>query len=136
MFEETGVDAVMVGRGAIGNPWIFQQAKALMETGELLSPPTWEERISVVIEHLHLKCEWLGERKGALEMRRMYGGYFKGFRSASRLRQLLMEETTEAGVTRLLQSFDPDNDSRDGRDLRPTAVRKARLPLSSSSQHR
>jgi tRNA-dihydrouridine synthase len=129
MFDETGVDAVMVGRGAIGNPWIFGQAKALMETGTLPPPPSWEERISVVIEHLQLKCEWLGERKGVLEMRRMYGGYFKGFRSASKLRQLLMEETTEQGVSRVLRSFDPDEPSA-GMERRPVAVRKAQLPQS------
>ena len=135
MFDETGVDAVMVGRGAIGNPWIFQQTKAYMETGVLPPPPSWEERISVVIEHLHLKCEWLGERKGVLEMRRMYGGYFKGFRSASKLRQLLMEETTEAGVTRLLGSFDPNGVSNDMKS-KPTAVKKARLPVPSTAQAR
>ncbi len=136
MFEQTGVDAVMVGRGAIGNPWIFQQAKTLMETGELPPPPTWDERIAVVIEHLHLKCEWLGERKGVLEMRRMYGGYFKGFRSASKLRQLLMEETTETGVTRLLRIFDLDRRSPEPPEPKPTAVRKARLPLPSTAQTR
>ena len=129
MFVETGVDAVMVGRGAIGNPWIFNQAKVYMETGQLPPAPTWEERISVVIEHLHLKCEWLGERKGAMEMRRMYGGYFKGFRSAGKLRRLLMEETTEAGVTQVLQSFDPEQYSRELPEARRSAVRKARLPL-------
>ena len=133
MFDQTGVDGVMIGRGAIGNPWIFQQAKTYMETGELPPPPSWEERISVVIEHLHLKCEWLGERKGVLEMRRMYGGYFKGFRSASVLRQLLMEEQTETGVTRLLKSFDP-NGSRPENMTRPTAVKKARLPLKATAQ--
>ncbi|MDX1741705.1 MAG: tRNA dihydrouridine synthase DusB, partial [Rhodothermales bacterium] len=55
MFDETGVDAVMVGRGAIGNPWIFRDARVFMETGELPEPPSWEERLSVVAEHLKLK---------------------------------------------------------------------------------
>ena len=134
MFAETGVDAVMVGRGAIGNPWIFNQAKIYMETGELPPPPTWDERISVVEEHLHLKCEWLGERKGVLEMRRMYGGYFKSFRSASKLRQLLMLETTEAGVTNVLQSFDPEQYSQERPETRPTAAIKARMPLHSTAK--
>jgi nifR3 family TIM-barrel protein len=131
MFDETGVDAVMVGRGAIGNPWIFRDAKALMERGELPPAPAWEERIAVVCEHLQLKCEWLGERKGVLEMRRMYGGYFKGFRCASKLRKLLMDKTSLHGVIDLLQAFDPndtgDLHSASGRVGR-LSVRKAQLP--------
>ncbi|MEX2401397.1 MAG: tRNA dihydrouridine synthase DusB [Rhodothermales bacterium] len=108
MFDETGVDAVMIGRGAIGNPWIFREAKAYLETGEQMDPPSWEERLSVVAEHLSLKCEWLGERKGVLEMRRQYGGYFKGFRNASNLRAALMEEETKAGVLDVLLNFKED----------------------------
>jgi tRNA-dihydrouridine synthase B len=109
MFDETGVDAVMIGRGAIGNPWIFRDAKALMETGEVPPPPPWEERTRVAAEHLVLKCEWLGERKGVLEMRRMYGGYFKGFPGASRLRSLLVhEETMEGALERLLNFSEHD----------------------------
>jgi nifR3 family TIM-barrel protein len=107
MFAETGVDAVMIGRGAIGNPWIFRDARHFMQTGDLLPPPAWEERVRVVLEHVRLKCTWLGERKGVLEMRRMYGGYFKGFADASRLRALLMNESTFAGVERLLDQFEP-----------------------------
>jgi len=131
MFEETGVDAVMVGRGAIGNPWIFRDARTLMQTGELPPPPSWEERISVVCEHLELKCEWLGERKGVLEMRRMYGGYFKGFPGASKLRQLLMDKTTLQSVTELLRSFEPDaaeNVQAITPRKRAVPVRKAQLP--------
>jgi len=109
MFDETGVDGVMIGRGAIGNPWIFRDAKIYMETGELPPSPSWEERVRVVAEHLALKCQWLGERKGVLEMRRMYGGYFKGFPGASRLRQLLMDKETKAEVLEILLNFRPDD---------------------------
>ena len=105
MFDETGVDAVMIGRGAIGNPWIFRDAKHFMRTGELPPPPSWEERLQVVAEHLTLKCEWLGERTGVLEMRRMYGGYFKGFRNAGSLRMRLMESDTRERVVDTLLSF-------------------------------
>lgn len=105
MFDETGVDAVMIGRGAIGNPWIFRNTKLYFETGEIPPPPTWEERLAVVAEHLSLKCEWLGERKGVLEMRRMYGGYFKGFRNASLLRQRVMHEESKDGVLEVLLNF-------------------------------
>ncbi len=102
MFEATGVDAVMVGRGAIGNPWIFRDAKAYLESGTVPPRPRWQERVAVVCEHLRLKCNWLGERKGVLEMRRMYGGYFKGFRCASQLRMRLARATTQGEVMDLL----------------------------------
>ena len=108
MFDETGVDGVMIGRGAIGNPWIFQQAKTYMETGEVPPAPDWEERVEVVAEHLALKCEWLGERTGVLEMRKHYSGYFKGFRNASKLRHALMQETEQQGVREVLSGWDPD----------------------------
>ena len=131
MFDETGVDAVMIGRGAIGNPWIFRDARALLDVGEVPDPPSWEERIAVVAEHLVLKCAWLGERKGVLEMRRMYGGYFKGHRGASQLRMRLMEHDTQAGVLDLLHTWrSEDEEARvpvARRATRPAAI-KARLP--------
>jgi len=105
MFEETGVDGVMIGRGAIGNPWIFRDTKVYLATGEVPPPPSWAERLSVVAEHLTLKCEWLGEHSGVLEMRRHYSGYFKGFRDASVLRRRLMDETTHDGVLEVLLNF-------------------------------
>ncbi len=105
MFDETGVDSVMIGRGAIGNPWIFRDTKHNLATGERLPPPTWDERVAVIAEHLVLKCQWLGERKGVLEMRRMYGGYLKGFSGASRLRSLAVQEPTMDGVLERLLNF-------------------------------
>jgi len=132
MFDETGVDAVMIGRGAIGNPWIFREAKCFMETGEIPPRPPWEERISVVVEHLMLKCDWLGERKGVLEMRRMYGGYFKGFRHASRLRCLIIEQPSKEAIIETLMNFrenEPDIQVPVGaRPARLTAALRAKLP--------
>ena len=133
MFDETGVDAVMIGRGAIGNPWIFREAKTFQETGEVPPPPTWSERVEVVAEHLALKCEWLGERTGVLEMRRQYSGYFKGFRNASQLRHLLMQEEEKAGVLEVLLNFNEDApDIQVPRAALPqkkvTGVKKAKLP--------
>ncbi|MBO6574041.1 MAG: tRNA dihydrouridine synthase DusB [Rhodothermales bacterium] len=134
MFRETGVDAVMVGRGAIGNPWIFRDLKVYRETGEVPPAPTWEERMAVVAEHLTLKCEWLGERKGVLEMRRMYGGYFKGFRNASRLRLLIMEEDTRDGVLEVMMNFREDEpetvvSASVARPARLSAAIQAKLPV-------
>jgi len=135
MFDETGCDAVMVGRGAIGNPWIFRDAKIYRETGEVPPPPTWSERTEAVAEHLSLKCQWLGERKGVLEMRRMYGGYFKGFPGASRLRHLSMEETTMDGVLEVLMNFSEEdaNTKVAVPDIKQAAV-KASLPVATRAQ--
>lgn len=136
MFDETGVDGVMIGRAAIGNPWIFRDTRIFMETGEVPPRAPWEERIRVVAEHLRLKCEWLGERKGTLEMRRMYGGYFKGFANAGRLRALLMNEETESGVLEVLLNFREDEPeiriaaSSLGQRRKVRGVRPATLPVS------
>jgi nifR3 family TIM-barrel protein len=130
MFDETPVDAVMIGRGAIGNPWIFRDTRALLDTGEVPDPPSWEERVSVVAEHLTLKCAWLGERKGVLEMRRMYGGYFKGHRNASQLRQRLVEHGEREPVLELLHNWRPEDEETRvpvARAVRPVAI-PARLP--------
>ena len=131
MFEETGVDAVMIGRGAIGNPWIFRDARSFIDTGKIPPAPTWEERVSVVAEHLALKCRWLGELRGVREMRRMYGGYFKGFRNASVLRTMLMGKDSEHDVLELLLNFSEEDASagtkayqvtRSARSVPPTLV--------------
>ena len=75
--ERYGVDAVMVGRAAIGNPWIFRQIKAL-RNGEPCPEPTYEERVDLVMRHLRENERTKGERCAVLEMRTQYSGYFRG----------------------------------------------------------
>ena len=76
--EEYGVDGIMIGRAAIGNPWVFNEIKHFMATGKHLSPPTMKDRVEAVREHLTFSVEWKGERKGIYEMRRHYTNYFRG----------------------------------------------------------
>lgn len=76
--ERYGVDGIMIGRASIGNPWIFNQIKHFMATGEELAPPNVSERVAVAKRHLEKSIEWKGERLGIVEMRRHYGNYFKG----------------------------------------------------------
>ena len=68
----------MIGRASIGYPWIFNEIKHFFKTGELLDPPSLDERVNVVKKHLNFSIEWKGERKGIYEMRRHYTNYFKG----------------------------------------------------------
>lgn len=85
-FDETGADAVMIGRAAIGHPFIFKHAKQFMETGAY-TPVTPRERIETCLEHLRLDLEHKPERRAIHEFRKHYGGYLKGLRNNSACRQ-------------------------------------------------
>lgn len=76
--QKYGVDGIMIGRAAIGYPWIFREIKHFVQTGEKLAPPTIEERIDVCKRHLDFSVQWKGEKLGILEMRRHYSQYLKG----------------------------------------------------------
>jgi tRNA-dihydrouridine synthase B len=76
--EKYNVDGMMIGRAAIGHPWIFNEIKHFFETGEKLAPPTLQQRIDVTKKHLDFSVKWKGEKQGILEMRRHYTNYFRG----------------------------------------------------------
>ena len=104
---ETGVDGVMIGRGAIENPWIFLQTKYFLTTNTILPEPTIEERFRVLIEHLQLSIECKGERKGVIEFRKHYSGYLKGLYGASKVRQeMMLYVELEPMMVRLLKYRD------------------------------
>ncbi len=86
MFNRYGVDAIMVGRAAIGNPWIFNSIKTFMRNGEIIPPPDLGERIAVSLAHLRLAVEKKGEYKGIIEMRKQYAGYFKALPGFKKIR--------------------------------------------------
>jgi len=79
MRQRYGVDGIMIGRAAIGYPWIFREIKHYFQTGRHLPPPTVDERVDACLEHLTRSVEWKGPRLGILEMRRHYTNYFRGF---------------------------------------------------------
>lgn len=105
MFDDTGVDGVMIGRGAIGNPWIFEQTRHYLETGELLPEPTLKERLDICAKQLELSVEHQGERYGVIVMKKHYGQYLKGMRNAKKLRMMLMEHSTMAPILEILHNF-------------------------------
>ena len=86
-----GVDGIMIGRASIGNPWIFDQIKHYMQTGDHLSLPTMAERVETVKKHLKFSLEWKGDRTGVYEMRRHYSTYFKGLINFKPYRTKLVE---------------------------------------------
>ena len=90
MKNKYGVDGVMIGRAAIGNPWFFNEVKHFLKTGEHLPPPTMEQRSLVCKTHLLKSCEWKGERLGIIEMRRHYANYFKGMNNFKQTRHKLV----------------------------------------------
>lgn len=105
MFRETGCDGVMIGRAAMGNPWLFAQARAWLDHRRHLVPPSLEARFAVVIEHLREAVAEKGERRAVIEMRKHYSGYLKGLPHASRLRAALMDLYDLAAVETLLGRY-------------------------------
>lgn len=90
MKDRYGVDGIMIGRGAIGNPWIFREVKHYLATGEILAPATIEERVGNCKTHFLKSLEWKGPRLGIFEMRRHYANYFKGFTNFKEIRMKLV----------------------------------------------
>lgn len=99
-----GCDGVMVGRGAIQNPWIFRHIRHYLDTGEILPDMPLRERFDLCIRHLRAQAEYRGERRGVLSFRKNYAAYLKGVPNIAQLRRSLMElEETEPIVERLEQ---------------------------------
>ncbi|MBT3604692.1 MAG: tRNA dihydrouridine synthase DusB [Candidatus Latescibacteria bacterium] len=102
MMDVTGCDLVMVGRWAIGNPWIFKGIETFVATGEKVPDPVLSDKIEMAVRHLHLSVAAKGPRKGVFEMRRPLAAYIKGIPGAAQYRQALMTEDDADGVERLL----------------------------------
>lgn len=90
MKQEYGVDGIMIGRASIGYPWIFNEIKHFMKTGEHLPAPTIDDRVEVCRTHLVKSVEWKGEKLGIVEMRRHYANYFKGLPNFKEVRTKLV----------------------------------------------
>lgn len=86
MYEETGCDLVMVGRGALGNPWVFSQINAWLSDLRILPPPSIDEKLTVMRRHILKICAYKGEEYGMKEARKHVGWYLKGFRGAAQFR--------------------------------------------------
>ena len=100
-----GVDGIMIGRAAIGYPWFFREVKHYFATGEILPPPTIEERIDVIRQHLRASVAWKGPRIGIFEMRRHYANYLKGIINIKPLRSKLVMLNTMEEIEETLEEF-------------------------------
>ena len=97
-----GIDGIMIGRGAIGNPWIFNEIKHYFTTGKTLPSPDMEERVRVTKNHLDFSIRWKGDKLGIFEMRRHYSNYFKGTPDFKPYRSRLVEAPDYAEVCAIL----------------------------------
>jgi len=104
-----GVDGVMIGRAAIGYPWIFNEIKHFIQFGEYLAPPTIEQRAEVIRKHVHRSVEWKGMIAGINEMKRHYANYLKGLPNIKDFRQQLVltktVEEIESILERIVQTY-------------------------------
>lgn len=103
-FHETGADGVMIARGAITNPFIFQQIKQIRATGAY-SQPTLEERVELCVRHLLHSCEVRGEQRGVFAFRKHYAGYLREVHGGSRVRSDLMQITSLDRCVERLEDF-------------------------------
>ncbi len=114
-----GVDGIMIGRAAIGYPWIFNEIKHFLQTGEHLPPPTIQQRIEVIQKHLHRSVEWKGMKAGINEMRRHYTNYLRGLPNIKEYRLKLVTISEVAEIHEVLEEI-----SRyyDGYEFKPRQV--------------
>jgi nifR3 family TIM-barrel protein len=105
MLDETGCDAVMVGRAAMGNPSIFKEINHYLETGRLLPPQTLADRIEMARRHSDLMAEEYGEARAAKKMRKYFGWYVKGFPRAAELRRRLVTVNSLADIDSVFAGY-------------------------------
>jgi nifR3 family TIM-barrel protein len=108
--NQYGVDGLMIGRGAIGNPWLFREIKYLFATGQTLPPPNMQERVELCRKHIQSSIQWKGEKVAGREMRKHYTLYFKGYPHFKSYRMRLVTVETfdeiEQIFTEMLANFE------------------------------
>lgn len=105
MLDHTGVDGVMIGRGALGNPWMLYRTVHFLTTGELLPDPTPAEKIRIAMLHLDRLSDLKGESVAVREMRKHLAWYLKGLPDSARVKDSIMDLTTRNGVQTILEEY-------------------------------
>jgi len=112
MLDATGCDAVMIGRGARGNPWIFSRTIEYLKTGILKDGPTFAEKINMMLKHMDMLVAYKGERSGVLEMRKHIAWYIKGMYNAACVKEKVFRLCTKNEVEELLQNLLEEEEKR------------------------
>lgn len=105
IIDHTGCDAIMVGRGSQGNPWIFKRIIHYLETGELLPEPTSEERASMALRHAKMLIDYKGEYTGVREMRKHLSDYTKGMKGAAEMRGKINTATSFEQIEAMIKQY-------------------------------
>ena len=105
MFEYTGVDGIMCGRGALGNPWLFEQIIYFLKNGDKLERPTLEEKLEVMIKHIKMEVQEKGENIAIKEMRKHISWYIKNLKDSSRIREKVNQIEKEEELIRTLEEY-------------------------------
>jgi nifR3 family TIM-barrel protein len=105
MLDTTGCDGVMIGRGALGNPWMLYRTVQYLTTGILPPEPTPEEKIRVALLHMDRLIQWKGEYIGVREMRKHLAWYLKGLPHSARMREAVNMQETREGMEKLLKNY-------------------------------
>ena len=105
MRDKYGLDGAMIGRGAIGNPWFFEEIKHYFETGEIKPPPTLRERAEMAKKHLQLSLKWKGNALGVLETRKHYSNYFKGVQNFKPIKTAILTENDPDKIITILNNI-------------------------------
>lgn len=105
MLEKTKCDAIMIGRGSQGNPWIFKRINHYMKTGEILPEPTLEEKINTAIKHINLAVSEHGDYIAVREMRKHIGWYLKGLKNSARYRDKINKIEDYKEVIAMLEEY-------------------------------
>jgi tRNA-dihydrouridine synthase B len=100
-----GVDGIMIGRAAIGYPWIFEEIKYFLASGDHAAPPSIEQRVDTIRQHLDRSMEWKGIMLGILEMRRHYTNYLKGLPHIKEFRSQLVQKNTAHEIYEILDQI-------------------------------
>jgi len=105
LFDYTGCDAIMIGRAAQGNPWIFKRVIHYLETGEILPQPDIDEKVNTAVKHLNMLVDYKGEYIGVREMRKHLGWYTKGLRNSAALRVMINKVESKEEMKKLILNF-------------------------------
>jgi tRNA-dihydrouridine synthase B len=105
MISQTKCDGIMIGRGAMGNPWLFLRTVNLMKNGSLIPDPVSHEKIQIALRHLEMVEIFKGELRAVREMRKHIAWYLKGLRDSAKVRELINKAMTIKDIKKILESY-------------------------------